>query len=556
MWKRHVLFWFVVLAGLAGLGATLSARPNRFAEPNELAPSHEPDASTPPPATTDWRPTLAQLDEQFQRDWQRAQLQPTPPVDTLQLARRVSLALMGTVPSLEEIRFLQQEPREAHFEQWLEHVLHDGRYHDYMAERLARAFVGVKEGAFLVFRRRRFVSWLSDQLAAKRPYDAIVRDLITANGVWTDHPATNFLTATIKPGQDQGQPNPNELAARVCRSMLGVRIDCAECHDHPFDRWKQRDFQGLAAFFCGSTISVRGIRNVAKPFTAENRKTGQSETIAPDVPFDRELLPSTDSRPNEERARLAAWVTDPGNQRFSRATVNRVWALVFGAGLINPVDDMRDEAEAPAALDILADDFAAHGYQLNRLVQIIVHSAAFRRDSRGDSSSPSSQVTDAHVAAWAAFPLTRLRPEQVAGSVIQASTLTTIDRQAHLIYRLGRYFGEADFIKRYGDAGEDELTDVGGTIPQRLQMMNGKLVTEKTRQNPLMNAVTQIGQLSADDGQAVDVAYLTVLSRLPTSDERQHFEQRLSENRGRQRLSRLEDLFWTLFNATEFAWNH
>jgi hypothetical protein len=546
MWKRHFVFWCVVLVGLAVLGASLSSQPSRFAEPREDRPTIDPT----------WRQTTERLDKLFADEWRAAKVQPAGDADTLVLARRLALALMGTVPSLEEIRFLQGEPREERFEQWLEHVLDDGRHHDYFAERLGRAFVGTKEGAFLVFRRRRFVSWLSDQLSADRPYDAIVRDLIEADGLWTDQPATNFLTVTIKPGQEGGQPDPNELAARVCRSMLGVRIDCAECHDHPFDRWKQRDFQGLAAFFAGVQISPRGIRDQPKKFEAENRKTGKTETIASAVPFEPQLLPVARETNDAPRARLAAWVTSSDNRRFSLAIVNRVWALMFGRGLVNPVDDIRDEAALPPALVDLANDFAEHDFNLRRLVRIIAHSTPFRRESRLDPASGDGASSDSHAETGAVFPLTRLRPEQVAGSVIQAASLTTIDQQAHLIFRLGRYFGENDFIKRYGDVGEDELTDVGSTIPQRLLMMNGKLVTEKTRQNPLMNAVTQIGQLSPDDTVAIEATYLTVLTRLPSDAEREHFVARLGENRGRQRLSRLEDLYWTLLNSTEFSWNH
>jgi len=561
MWKRNLLFWSVVLLGLTALAASLSSNPRRFADGRTKHPEDAKHAS----AGDDWRPSVDSLNQIFAEDWNRRSVQPTPAADRLTVARRLALALMGTAPSLEEIRFLEgsiatedeNEPAltaAERLETWLDHVLRDGRFHDYFAERLARAYVGVKEGPFVLFRRRRFVSWLSDQLAERRPYDAVVRDIIAGDGLWTDQPETNFITVTIKPGQDRSQPNENELASRVSRAFLGVRIDCAECHDHPFDRWKQREFQGLAAFFAGTRVSLRGVHDRDETFRAEDRKTGKVDTVAPAVPYDKALLPRLDEVDDDRRRQLAAWVTDPVNRAFSRAIVNRVWALMLGEPLVAPVDEIRDDQPIPAALDFLADDLCRHDFQLDRLIRIIAHGEPFHRDSRaGDTAA---EVTDDQLDSWAAFRLTRLRPEQVASSVIQASSLSTLDQQAHLVLRIGRYFSENDFIKRYGDVGEDELNDPAATIPQRLLMMNGKLVTDKTRQSPLLNGVTQIGLLSRDDAHAVETAYLTVLTRRPNETEREHFVARLGENRGRQRMQRIEDLVWALLNSTEFSWNH
>ena len=136
---------------------------------------------------------------------------------------------------------------------WLDHILQDRRFADYFAERLARTFVGTEDGPFILYRRRRFVTWLEEQLAHNRPYDQLVRELIAGTGLWTDKPATNFLSVTCQPDH-QNQPDPVRLAGRVTRAFLGLRLDCAQCHNHPFADWKQADFQGLSAFF-GQTQS-------------------------------------------------------------------------------------------------------------------------------------------------------------------------------------------------------------------------------------------------------------------------------------------------------------
>ena len=158
-------------------------------------------------------------------------------------------------------------------------------------------------------------------------------------------------------------------------------------------------------------------------------------------------------------------------------------------------------------------------------------------------------------AAWAAFPLTRLRPEQVANSVFQAASTSTIDAQMPWLVRLGALTSRNDFVKRYGDLGQDEFEPRGGTIPQRLLLMNGDLVESKIK-DEFGNAAVRIARLAPDDRAAVEVAYLCVLTRRPTEEESGHFAGRLDKSTGQKRKERLEDLYWTLLNTTEFSWNH
>jgi hypothetical protein len=452
--------------------------------------------------------------------------------------------LTGTVPSLEAIRRFEARAEGRRLDDWLTETFEDRRNADYLAERLARTFVGTEAGPFLVFRRRRLVSWLSDELMNNRPYDGIVRDLISSNGIWTDQPATNFITVTYDP--EKKLPDAERLAARVARAFLGLRLDCAQCHDHPFQPWKQRDFQGLAAFFGPTRSGFTGIHDGKDVYQMTDRKTNQRVTVEPRVPFATELLP----RDGSPRERLARWVTDPRNRNLARATVNRVWALLCGLPLVEPVDDLTSIEQTPPVLDRLADDFIAHGYDLRRLIRAIAATDVFRLDS-GAEPEPS----EAQEATWAVFPMTRLRPEQIAGSLIQSSSLPTVDRDTHVLLRIFRSISENGFVQRYGDTGVDEFDTACGTIPQRLLMLNGKLIEEKTKDAPL-NAAFQIAAFAPDDRMAVEVAYLTILTRRPTPEESAHFAVRLVGTRGKVRTKVMTDLCWTLLNSTEFTWNH
>ncbi len=542
MWKRNLLFAAVAGAGLLALAGSLA--PTRPPLPRDRQPwAAERDVT--------FSTTLTRLNQAFRDSWQRAGIKPAPRADELALIRRLSLALEGTIPSLEELRQLEARPAHDRLPWWLAGIFADERHHDYLAERLARAYVGTKGGPFVLYRRRRFVSWLADELAANRPYDELVRRLIASSGLWTSTPAVNFLTVTIVPDNEQGV-NERELAARVARAFLAKRIDCAECHDHPFDSWKQSDFEGLAAFFGQVENSLRGIRDdVRAAFEIEEPDTKVRRRVEPRVPFAPELLPDTGTF----RDRLAHWVTHRQNKEFARATVNRMWNLLFGRPLVEPVDDIRLGQDAHPALDILAADFAEHGYNLRRLIHLIAASEVFQLDSRSDAADPAHEITPQHEALWAVFPITRLRPEQVVGIITQASRLETISSQSHILVKLKRFADQQGFLQRYGDAGEEELEQQGGTIPQRLLLMNGEIVKENTRENVLANAATQIALLASTPERAVETAFLCVLTRRPTAEELDYFSARLRQGEGNM-AARTEDLYWALFNCSECSWNH
>ncbi len=483
-----------------------------------------------------------EIDALCEAAWQAHGLEPLAPADPLLVARRLSLALTGAVPSLEEIRALERLPEDQRAGAHLERLLASRRFADYFAERLARAYVGVNDGPFLVFRRRRFVSWLSDAIAAGRPYDRIVADMVAGTGLWTDKPGTNFITAHER--------DPVELTARTTRAFLGMRLDCAQCHDHPFAHWKQSDFEGLAAFYAGIDQNITGISDSRRPFQPSGRMMmmdPQPPVVAPAVPFAQHALPSGDMRPRE---RLARWITSPDNPAFGQAIANRVWTMLLGRSLtLGGVDDIEAEARIPGVLELLGRDFSAHGGDLRRLVRIIARTRAFRASSEGARADSQAQRR------FAAFPVVQLRAEQIAGSLVQVSNLHTIDADAHILWRILEAANVNDFVRRYGDAGEDELREQSGTIMQRLVMMNGRIAHERTAAN-LFNAAGRIAKLAPDDASAVRTAFLVTLTRAPSAAELDHFRAQLGGTRGDARERAMEDVMWALVNATEFSWNH
>jgi Protein of unknown function (DUF1553)/Protein of unknown function (DUF1549) len=532
---RDLFFIGLVGGGLFAVGVNLM--PPRLAKAPILDQPIESGES-------DIQGTVERVNGAFRQQWSSASVRPAAPATDLQISRRLALGLMGTLPSLEEIRQLESLAPEQRIPWWLDHVFKDRRFADYFAERFARAYVGAENGPFLFFRRRRFVAWLADEFAQNRPYNKVVQQLIAEEGLWTDKPATNFVTVTTQQDKEN-QPDPVRLAGRVTRAFLGLRLDCAQCHDHPFASWVKADFEGLSAFFGQTHLGFKGINDGQGEYELKDRKTEQNKVIAANVPFAQDLLPENGTR----RQRLAQWVTHPKNPYFARATVNRVWALMFGRALVEPVDNLQVEGTVPPALQLLADDFVAHDYDLRRLMRLIASTEVFRVESAvADGDIDPAEKT------WASFPLTRLRPEQMAGSIVQASSVGTINAETHLLGRLIRFGEKNEFVTRYGDDGEDEFDGKGGTIPQRLLMMNGKLVRENVGGGP-NSASKRIAWLAPNDPSAVESAYLAALTRRPTPEEAAHFEAALAKNHD-QRGERIQDLFWALINSTEFSWNH
>jgi len=497
---------------------------------------------------------VQRLNQRFQQRWQQAGLQPVAQADDLTVFRRVSLALFGCVPALAEIRAFEQDQQPDRLDRWIVRMLRDDRFGRYFADRLARSLTGVEQGPLFIFRRDRLRDWLAQQLLADAPWGQMTRDLIAAEGLWTDQPAANFLTIARMENEELDE---TKLAGRTVRAFLGQRIDCAQCHDHPFDPfWKQGHFEGFAAWYCQATVSLAGVTDFDRDKSQQpvvyrimdggaEDKTGR--VVDPNVPFHAEWLPNQGSL----RSRLAAWVTHPENRRFERAIANRIWGLMAGRPLDEPVDDLPHPAEQgePDVLDLLGTEFRTRGERLSVLIRLIALSQPFQLSS--ENPEQDSALLQLQEEQWAVFPLVRLRPEQVIGSLFQAGRVRGVDQNSHPLIRFQKLTSENDFIQEYGDAGEDELNAQAGTISQSLLKMNGRFTSDSAKVD-LLSGPAEVLRFSTDDTAVIENSFLMCLTRRPTADEQTYFLQQLKTNRTQS----VEDLFWALFNSPEFSWNH
>jgi hypothetical protein len=538
-----------------------SAAAPASAEASPRAATTAPGAPGPrvPVATT-----VAAFDELLAARWQEAGIDPAGPADELTVLRRAWLALAGTIPSVEEIRRFEADRTADRVDRWIALLLADRRAADHLARRLARSLVGDAEGQFIVFRRDRFTDWLAGRLEANEPFDRVVTAMLAHGGLWTEAPEVNFITQAMS----EGTLDANVLTARVSRVLLGQRIDCAQCHDHPFAPFTQAQYEGLAACFGQVRVTGLGVEDdpvrvlsIDLPPAAEGTMAEapagmrpmapRTRKVPPRAPFGAEWWPAQGTH----RQDLAAWIVDPRNRRFHRAVVNRCVAIVFGRAWHEPVDDLPDPPAASAAsdpLDLLADDFRDHGCDLRRLLSILVGTRLFHLSS-GHPLREDEAGNDAVDGAWAAFPITPVGPDAMISSLVQATSLRTIDRDSHLVTRTIRFFREVDFLREYGRTDDANGRPQPATIPQTLVRMNGRLARELVEANPF-TATGRIAGLAGDDRARCDLAFLAMLTRYPTTEERTALRDLLAS--APTRGQGMEDLCWVLMNSVEFGWNH
>ena len=566
-WRRRLLLVLLAISLVSGITWATSPRAKLLLPTESISSTVEPSIQA----------VANQIDLAFDAKIAGEGLSKAKLADWRTITRRISLALIGNGLSLEETRVVEQIPEKRRAVWWTEYLLKDRRSSDYLAERWTRATVGTNQGPFLLFRRRKYVDWMADHFEKNTPYDLIVRDLLEAKGSWTDSPQVNFLTATMDDTVNK-KPDAIRLAGRTSRAFLAQRIDCLQCHNDYLGKvnfsdslneiveptnseteslsrtGEQADFHQLAAFFSGVKLdnAFVGLRNTESDYRITYLNDETESSVPTAVPYLRELVPET----GDPRHRLAVWVTHPKNKAFARATVNRMWAILFGKPLVEPLDSIPLSGPFPPGMEILADDFSRHGYSLKRLIQTIVCTEVFRRDSRLDLESGSEEVHQEHEDQWAVFPLTQLRPEQFAAAIHQACRIQAIDENSSILSKLELFGGVNDFTKAYGDQGDDEFTQQSVTIPQRLLVMNGAYVSERIKVNPIANAATRIAQLASNDEVAVKTAYLATLNRMPSGGELNAFCDRLKGTRGNTRAQIMGNIFWALINSTEFQWNH
>jgi hypothetical protein len=476
------------------------------------------------------------IDEIISRHLAREEIPPAPPADDAEFFRRLSLDLNGRIPSLTQLADFLDDTRPEKRRLWIDELL-DGpdnaplyvRHFTHFWRRQILAQTPAQPDAVVA----PLEGWLRKQVQANTPYDRLARGLLT------DAEAAGFFLANENKAEN--------LASRTSRLLLGVKLECAQCHDdRSGGKWKRTQFWELAAFFAGLRQDQGGATVLVAPREQKPGPTriqvgGLNLWVEPRFPDGGQ--PDWQATPTPRQA-LAGWITRGDNPYFARAAVNRLWQYFFGVGLIDPVDSFGIEDHPPShpeLLDELAQAFVAHQFDLKYLIRAVTGSRTYQRSGRQTHPGQAEPRRFARAASRA------LTPEQLYDSLVLATGYRPE------LARGGAPSPRTVFLAPFDDPNSQPL-DFQASVQQALMMMNGKLTEEATR-SPRSTTVAAVIESKRPTPLArrVEELYLVTLSRKPRPEEARRLLEYAAAGDSKEAL---RDIFWSLVNSTEFILNH
>lgn len=460
--------------------------------------------------------------------------------DDAEFLRRITIDLTGTLPTAAAARKFLEDKSADKRTKLVQSLLASPEFADLWAMRWAD-LLRVERGTLGHERAYGYYKWIRDSIANNTPFDRFARELVTAEGPTSEVGAANFYRVVTKPG---------EMAGSLSQVFLGVRIGCAECHHHPFDRWGQSDYYGMVGFF--APVGARGdaILSSGDPGTTHPRtkKPVYSHALGT-------TMPEADPK-GDRRVVLADWMTKPDNPYFARNLSNRVWAWMLGTGIVEPVDDVRatNPPSNPELLDALAKFNIENKYDVKKLIAAIAASRTYQTSCRPNETNERDDRNfsralfkrpDAEVLLDIVCQSTGV-PEKFTGSPGVTRAVQLWDSKAR-----------HEFLKLFGrpvraTACECERTKEP-SVAQVLNLLNSPDVQAKLSHES--GTVARLVRAHKDDAKLVEEMYLTFFARLPSADEMKVATEHLKKRNGARREA-AEDLAWAMLNSTEFLFNH
>jgi hypothetical protein len=391
-----------------------------------------------------------------------------------------------------------------------------------------------------------YYNWLAERIGKNIPLDDIVKELVSSTGGTVSSPAVNFY---------QTELDPLKLTENIAQVFMGMRIQCAQCHNHPFDRWTMDDYYGFKAFF-----SQIGRKQTDDPqeVIIYNSKGGESRHFLTNAVMKPKFLggEQPEIKPGEDRRKiLAEWIASPKNPYFARNISNIVWAHFFGVGIVDPVDDVRvsNPPSNPELLDALAKNLTDYKYDFRRFVKDICTSMTYQRSTKVNETNDSDKRNFSHAL------VRRVRAEILLDAISQITETPNKFQGLPLGARAVQIADGAVsnyFLTTFGRAKRESVCScevkMEPTLSQALHLMNGDAVNDRIKQG---RVIAKLISEKKTDREIVEELYLRVFGRMPKDKEWSAIQQTLA-NSADQRQPALEDTFWALMNSKEFYFNH
>lgn len=474
------------------------------------------------------------------------------PSSDAEFLRRVCLDLTGTLPPPERVReFLaSHDPQKR--DRLIEILLNSPEYIDYWTFRFADLFrVAFWAQASSHKGSSVYWEWIRNGVTQNRPYNEVAQERIAGQGF--DGPSRNYYASS-------GLARPNNVMAEQMQVFLGRRLDCAQCHNHPYEAWTQDQYWGLAAFFDRlSSKKLAGRSVIFDDPAGQEEKMVHPRTKKEVEPafLDGKIL--AQSERGDLRLRLANWMTS--HPYFAETAVNRIWSYFFGMGIVDPVDDFRksNPPSHPELLAALAEDFRKHGHDRKRLIRLIVQSRTYQLSSipnesnRGDAinySRAKARPLDAEVLLDAISQVTGVE-EEFFHYLDKEIRLPPGTRSIHLIWP--DHF-PSRFLKVYGQPNRLTVPErkVDPSLKQALAMMAAPTYTDKISRTG--GRIDRLLKNEASEQEIIEELFLSALSRFPSKEEVSRL--RAEVRRQSSRRKALQDLVWAVITSREFASNH
>jgi hypothetical protein len=476
----------------------------------------------------------------------RMRIAPSEVCTDAEFVRRVHLDTIGTLPTPEEVRAFLADPAADKRTVLIDRLLARSEFYDFWALKFADVLRSnsrlIQPKGTQVFHR-----WIRTRLERGMPMDAFVRELLTADGSTFRNPAANYFRVSR---------DPESSVETTAQLFLGVRIQCAKCHNHPFERWTQDDYYGFAAYFARVRQKKGAAPDEEVIFTADGGEVHQPRTgqVMPPKPLGGPVAEAKPG-PADRREELARWLTAPENPFFARSLVNRVWFHLVGRGIVEPVDDFRDSnpASNDELLESLASEFVREGYNLKGLIRTILTSQTYQLSARTNPLNADDTIYFSH-----AYP--RLLPAEVLLDAISTLTgsATRFDGLPEGTRAVQIPDGKLEnpFLKTFGRPARELACECeresDSNLSQALQLIGGETVHAKLRDD--QGRVAKLVAANAAPEQIVNELYLVALAREPNASEMAAATDHL--NRAPNRREAAEDLGWVLINSKEFLFRH